>query len=201
MENGSAGKEGGGELWGRLLVPGAPWWLRWQRIRLQGGRPGFDPWVGADPLEEGTATHSSILAWRTLWTEEPVEIESMGSRRVRCDGAMDACTAGRSGLWRRGLPERGEQRNLGLPWAGWGALGVGLATGASAVAWASFGPGPPLPNWPQRPSVAQSPLGRRALLSEVAQGAPGSGWAAGRGRGGWGSWLSWPCWRASGYQS
>ena len=24
-----------------------------------------------DPLEEGMATHSSILAWRTLWTEEP----------------------------------------------------------------------------------------------------------------------------------
>ena len=26
--------------------------------------PGFDPWVGEDPLEKGTATHSSILAWR-----------------------------------------------------------------------------------------------------------------------------------------
>ena len=28
------------------------------------GRPGFDPWVGKDPLEESMATHSSILAWR-----------------------------------------------------------------------------------------------------------------------------------------
>ena len=26
---------------------------------------------GEDPLEEGTATHSSILAWRIPWTEEP----------------------------------------------------------------------------------------------------------------------------------
>ena len=32
-----------------------------------------------DPLEEGTATHSSILAWRVLWTEEPGGFQSMGS--------------------------------------------------------------------------------------------------------------------------
>ena len=31
----------------------------------------FDPWVGKIPLEEGMATHSSILAWRISWTEEP----------------------------------------------------------------------------------------------------------------------------------
>ena len=31
----------------------------------------FDPWVGKIPLEEGMATHSSILAWRIPWTEEP----------------------------------------------------------------------------------------------------------------------------------
>ena len=34
------------------------------------GRPGFDPWVGKIPLKEGMATHSSILAWRILWTRE-----------------------------------------------------------------------------------------------------------------------------------
>ena len=32
-----------------------------------------------DPLEEGTATHSSILAWRTPWTEEPGGLQSVGS--------------------------------------------------------------------------------------------------------------------------
>ena len=32
-----------------------------------------------DPLEEGLATHSSILAWRILWTEEPGKLQSMGS--------------------------------------------------------------------------------------------------------------------------
>ena len=35
-----------------------------------------------DPLEEVMATHSSILAWRIPWTEEPGELQSMGSERV-----------------------------------------------------------------------------------------------------------------------
>ena len=35
-----------------------------------------------DPLEKGTATHSSILAWRIPWTEEPDGLQSMGSQRV-----------------------------------------------------------------------------------------------------------------------
>ena len=38
-----------------------------------------------DPLEEETATHSSMLAWRIPWTEEPGELQSMGSQRVRHD--------------------------------------------------------------------------------------------------------------------
>ena len=38
-----------------------------------------------DPLEEGMATYSSILAWRMSWTEEPDELQSMGSKRVRHD--------------------------------------------------------------------------------------------------------------------
>ena len=32
-----------------------------------------------DPLEEGVATHSSILAWRIPWTEKPSRLQSMGS--------------------------------------------------------------------------------------------------------------------------
>ena len=36
-----------------------------------------------DPLEKGMATHSSILAWRIPWTEEPGGPQSMGSQRVR----------------------------------------------------------------------------------------------------------------------
>ena len=32
-----------------------------------------------DPLEKGTATHSSVVAWRIPWTEEPGRLQSIGS--------------------------------------------------------------------------------------------------------------------------
>ena len=35
-----------------------------------------------DPLEKGMATHSSILAWKIPWTEEPCGLQSMGLERV-----------------------------------------------------------------------------------------------------------------------
>ena len=38
-----------------------------------------------DPVEKEMATHSSILAWKIPWTEEPVRLQSMGSQRVRHD--------------------------------------------------------------------------------------------------------------------
>ena len=38
-----------------------------------------------DPLEEGMATHSSVLAWRIPWTEEPGGLQSIASQRVRHD--------------------------------------------------------------------------------------------------------------------
>ena len=38
-----------------------------------------------DFLEKGTATHSSILAWRIPWTEEPGRLQSMESQRVGHD--------------------------------------------------------------------------------------------------------------------
>ena len=56
-----------------------PWWLRGKEPTIQYKRLGFDPELGSrvdssgweDPLEEGMATHSSILAREILWTEEP----------------------------------------------------------------------------------------------------------------------------------
>ena len=42
-----------------------------------------------DPLEEEMATHSSILAWEIPWTEEPAQLQSMGSRTVRHDQATN----------------------------------------------------------------------------------------------------------------
>ena len=45
-----------------------------------GSIPGLE-----DPLEKEMATHSNILAWKISWTEEPVELQSMGSQIVRHD--------------------------------------------------------------------------------------------------------------------
>ena len=48
-----------------------------------------DPWVPSlgweDALEKGMATHSSLLAWRIPWTEEPGGLQSMGSQRAGQD--------------------------------------------------------------------------------------------------------------------
>ena len=38
-----------------------------------------------DPLEKEMATHSSVLAWKIPWTDEPGGLQSMGSQRVRHD--------------------------------------------------------------------------------------------------------------------
>ena len=53
---------------------------QWKRHK----RPGFSTWVGRIPEEE-MATHCSILAWETPWTEEPAGLQSTGSHRVRHD--------------------------------------------------------------------------------------------------------------------
>ena len=49
----------------------------------------WETWVRSlsweDPLEEGMATHSNILAWKIPWTEEPSWLQSMGSQRVGHD--------------------------------------------------------------------------------------------------------------------
>ena len=45
-----------------------------------------------DLLEEGMATNSSVLAWKTPWTEEPGELQSMGPQRVRHDWSKLAHT-------------------------------------------------------------------------------------------------------------
>ena len=46
-----------------------------------------------DPLEKGMAAHSSILAWRIPWTEDPGKLQSMGSQRVRHNRANNTTTS------------------------------------------------------------------------------------------------------------
>ena len=53
-----------------------------------------ETWDGSlgweDPLEEGMATHSRILAWRIPWTEEPGGLQSTGLQRVGLDLSSQA---------------------------------------------------------------------------------------------------------------
>ena len=55
------------------------------------GNLGSIPELGKSP-GEGVATHSSILAWRVPWTEEPYGLQSMGSQRVGHDLATNTHT-------------------------------------------------------------------------------------------------------------
>ena len=62
-----------------------------------------------DPLEKEMATHSRILAWRIPWTEEPGELQTMGSQRVRHMGAANTHTVSRQRIgplltWEAHLP-------------------------------------------------------------------------------------------------
>ena len=63
----------------------------------------WETWVQSlgweDPLEEGMAMHSSILAWRILWTEEAGGPQSMRLQRVGHDCATNHSTA--PTLWPR----------------------------------------------------------------------------------------------------
>ena len=67
----------------------------------------WETWVWSlgweDPLQEGMATHSSILAWRIPWTEEPGELQSMGSQRIRHNWAtkqsIAQLTQGKENTW------------------------------------------------------------------------------------------------------
>ena len=67
---------------------GLPKWLSDQELPAR-----QEMWVQSvgqeDPLEKETATHSSILAWEILWTEEPAGLWSMRLQRVRHNSATE----------------------------------------------------------------------------------------------------------------
>ena len=64
------------------MSPGLLWWLK----MVESPPAMQETWVQSpdweDPLEKGTATHSSFLAWRIPWTEELGRVQSTGSQRV-----------------------------------------------------------------------------------------------------------------------
>ena len=114
------------------LVP-LPWAsLVAQRLKpLPGTR---ETWVLSlgreDPLEKGMATHSSTLAWRIPWREEPSRLQSMGSKRVGQDWGTSlslSSTLSKPSLyiWKSSVyvllkPSLKDfQHNLAIMWNGW----------------------------------------------------------------------------------
>ena len=69
-------------VWASLVAQMVKNLLVMQETQVQS--PGWE-----DPLEEGMETHFSILAWRIPWTEEPGRLQSMGSQRVKHNGATN----------------------------------------------------------------------------------------------------------------
>ena len=65
-----------------ILVSGFPGGSDSEESTYNMGDLGSIPRLGRS-LEKGMATHSSILAWRIPWTEEPGRLQSTGSQRVR----------------------------------------------------------------------------------------------------------------------
>ena len=123
------------------LVLASLWFSGW-RIRLQCRRcrrHKFDPWVGKIPLEKGMATHSSILAWRTLGTEKPGGLQSIWSQRLgqnRSGWAHAQRTHQVVPVVRNPSANLGDLRST----PGWGrSLEKGMATHASILAWKIHG--------------------------------------------------------------
>ena len=67
-----------------MITSGLSWWLRWKKKKKKKKSAWMrETWVQSlgqeDPLEEGMATHSSILTWRNTRTEEPEGYSLRGS--------------------------------------------------------------------------------------------------------------------------
>ena len=75
---------------------GLPRWLSGKEPTCQCRRQRFDPWVRKIPLEKEMATHSSILAWKIPWTEDPGGLQSMDPQRVQHDWATEHAYFGKS---------------------------------------------------------------------------------------------------------
>ena len=90
---------------GRQGLEGLPWWLSGKESACI-----VETWVWSlgweDPLEEGMATHSSILAWKILRIEEPGGLKSMVSQRAGHDWATNTSLQGLGGVnWVKILSE------------------------------------------------------------------------------------------------
>ena len=96
-------------IYNTCIYSGLPWWLSSKESACSAGSPGgmsSVPGLGRSPGEESMATHSSILAWRIPWTEEPGGLQSIGSQRVGLDSEevldFEKCKRNNNVVWRQG---------------------------------------------------------------------------------------------------
>ena len=66
-----------------MMLAGLPRWLRGKESAFRRHRRADSIPGSGRPLEEGMATHSSILAWRIPWTEEPGRLQSIALQKIR----------------------------------------------------------------------------------------------------------------------
>ena len=79
------------------MKQGLPWWLSGNESACNAGDQVWSlGWE--DPLEKEMATHSSILAWRIPWTEEPDQLQSRPFQRVIHDWITEYDVKGRQNL-------------------------------------------------------------------------------------------------------
>ena len=69
-----------------------------------------------DPLETEMAPHSSTLAWKIPWTEEPGRLQSMGSRRVRHDCKLSVQSLGQGDLPEKEMATHSSILAWEIPW-------------------------------------------------------------------------------------
>ena len=92
------------------------------------------------------ATHSSILVWRILWTEEPGELYSMGSQRVRHTPSTQCGEAGQQGTRTWPAGKKGDRADLQDHLLS--SLRHGRKAMTGGPAW-SLGTGGEPPQWPE----------------------------------------------------
>ena len=111
------------------MFMGLPWWLRQNLPTMQETRVRSLGWE--DPLEKGMATHSSVPAWRSPWTEKPGRLQSVGLQRVGYSLATEQGSLVAQRL--KHLPGMRETRVRSLGWEY--PLEKEMETHSSTLAW------------------------------------------------------------------
>ena len=110
----------------RRINPRLPWWLKWWRMHLQCGRPGFNLWVGKIPWRRAWKPTLLFLPGESPWPEEHGGLQSMELPTVQHDWATKHSTGSIPGSGRfpregNGNPSQcsclGNLKNRGAWWA------------------------------------------------------------------------------------